>query len=99
MTESHVYLQDTKSSPLLYWSKQQDNYVLNQVEFVDQNNLEAKNPAYGRHKLSRPMRIVGPIQFWRGCVIYRSAPRTGLGPRKNAESVHAKVRTRSTQKC
>ena len=29
-----------------------------------------KNPAYGRHQLSRPMRIVRPIQFWRGCVIY-----------------------------
>ena len=25
-----------------------------------------KNPAYGRHRISRPMRIVGPIQFWRG---------------------------------
>ena len=22
-----------------------------------------KNPAYGRHQLSRPMRIVGPIQI------------------------------------
>ena len=29
-----------------------------------------KNPAYGRHQLSRLMRIVGPIQIWRGCVIY-----------------------------
>ena len=29
-----------------------------------------KNPAYGRHQLSRPMRIVGPIQFWRSCVIF-----------------------------
>ena len=27
-----------------------------------------KNPAYGRKRISRPMRIVGPIQFWRGCV-------------------------------
>ena len=26
------------------------------------NNTQ-KNPAYGRHQLSRPMRIVGPIQF------------------------------------
>ena len=24
---------------------------------------ERKNPAYGRHQLSRPMRIVGPIQI------------------------------------
>ena len=26
--------------------------------------------AYGRHQLSRPMPIVGPIQIWRGCGIY-----------------------------
>jgi hypothetical protein len=62
-------------------------------------NTQKKNPAYGRHQLSRPMRIVGPIKFWRGCVIYRSAPKIGLGPRENADSVHAKVGTRSTQKC
>ena len=29
---------------------------------------KAKSPAYGRQRVSRPMRIVGPIQFWRGCV-------------------------------
>ena len=29
-----------------------------------------KNPAYGRHQISQPMRIIGPIQFWRVCVIY-----------------------------
>ena len=29
-----------------------------------------KNPAYGRHQLCRPMRIVGPIQIWRGCMMY-----------------------------
>ena len=32
--------------------------------------FEYKNPAYGRQRISRPMQIVGPIQFWRGCVIY-----------------------------
>ena len=52
-----------------------------------------KNPAYGRHQPSRPMRIVGPIQFWRGCVIYRSSSKRGLGPRENADSVHAKMMT------
>ena len=49
------------------------------------------------------MRIVGQIQFWRGCkrgggiasnlehLPLFSAPREGgLGPRKNADSVHAK---------
>ena len=29
-----------------------------------------KNPTYGRHQLSQPMRIVGPIHIWRGSVIY-----------------------------
>ena len=27
------------------------------------NNNVKKNPAYGRHQLSRPMRIIGPIQI------------------------------------
>ena len=58
-----------------------------------------KNPAYGRHQLSRLMQIVGQIQFWRGCVIYRSTPKSELGPRKKAELVHAMVGTLSTQKC
>ena len=29
-----------------------------------------KNPAYGRQRISQPIRIVGLIQFWRSCVIY-----------------------------
>ena len=29
-----------------------------------------KNPAYGRQRISQPMRIVGLIQFLRGCMIY-----------------------------
>ena len=29
-----------------------------------------KKPAYGRQRISRPMRIVGPLQSWRGCMIY-----------------------------
>ena len=33
-------------------------------------SVQIKNPAYGRHQVSQPMRIVGPIQIWRGCVIY-----------------------------
>ena len=31
---------------------------------------EEKNPAYGRQRISPPMRMEGPIQFWRICVIY-----------------------------
>ena len=61
--------------------------------------LGKNNPAYGRHQLSRQIWIVGLLKFWRGCVIYRSAPKSGFGPYKNADSVHAKVGTRSTQKC
>ena len=75
------------------------NYILLINTQVAYGKSSRKNPAYGKYQLSRPMRIVGPIQFWRGCVIYRSAPKSGLGPRENADSVHAKVGTRSTQKC
>ena len=35
-----------------------------------ENKCVEKNPAYGRQRIFRPMRIVGPIQFWRGCMIY-----------------------------
>ena len=76
-----------RTGPFLFW------FNFEEIQVV------TKNPAYRRHQLSRPKRIVGPIQFWRGCVIYRSAPKSGLGPRENADSVHAKVGTRSTQKC
>ena len=30
------------------------------------NKLKVKNPAYGRHWISRPMRIIGPIFFFGG---------------------------------
>ena len=29
-----------------------------------QRNVQTKNPAYGRHQLSWPMRIIGPIQIF-----------------------------------
>ena len=32
-------------------------------EQMQHSNEEKKNPAYGRHQLSRPMRIIGPIQI------------------------------------
>ena len=44
MRESHMYLQDIKSSPLTYWPEQEQKYVFYQVEFVDKNNFEAWNP-------------------------------------------------------
>ena len=65
---------------------------------------EKKNPAYGRHQLSRPMRIVGPYNFGEVASFTnphqktdfvhakmrtRSTLRWGLGPCKNADSVHS----------
>ena len=43
-------------------------FFLFKVELVLMSHK--KNPAYGRQRISRPMRIVRPIQFWRGWVIY-----------------------------
>ena len=34
-------------------------------------NYSQKKHACGRQRISWSMRIVGPIQFWRGCVIYQ----------------------------
>ena len=34
------------------------------------HRLIKKNPLYGRQRISQPMRIVGPIQFLRGYMIY-----------------------------
>ena len=41
--------------------------------------IYVKNPAYGRQRISRPMRIVGPIQFPRGCVIYLKKKKKNYG--------------------
>ena len=48
----------------MHHSKIDSIYNIYQREDVE------KNPAYGRQIISRPMRIVGPIQFMRGCMIY-----------------------------
>ena len=37
--------------------------------FGKYSQTNMKNPAYGRQRISRPLRRVGPIQFWRGCMI------------------------------
>ena len=47
-----------------------------------------KNPAYGRHQISRLMRIVGPIQFWRVCVIYLEKKEKKVG-RLTRPRIHA----------
>ena len=47
------------------------NYIY--TTYMGHNDLDeyyAKNPAYGRQRISRLMRIVGPIQFCKSCVIY-----------------------------
>ena len=40
------------------------------IFILHNKHLIKKNPACGRQRISPPMRIVGPIQFWRGCVIF-----------------------------
>ena len=47
-----------------------DGSHLKSQEYLDKIYVWFKNPAYGRHQLSRLMWIVGPIQIWRGSVIY-----------------------------
>ena len=37
---------------------------------VVRHKIFLKFPVYWRHLLSQPMRLVGPIQIWRGCIIY-----------------------------
>ena len=57
--------------------------------------LLVKNPAYGRHQISRPMRIVGPIQVWRVCVIYLEEKKiNGLIDVSKRPRVHAYTRPR-----
>ena len=54
-----------------------------------------KTPAYGRHRISRPMRIVGPIQFWRVCMIYleKKEEETKWGGWRIHASMHTRVHT------
>ena len=40
--------------------------------------VKPKNPAYGRHRISRPMQIVGPIQFWGRWMLCTHPPFLGL---------------------
>ena len=63
MTEiSHV---PTRYSiqPLTYWPEQQQKYVVHQVEFVDNNNLEAQNPRRDTSipSVSAGLRVAGCI--------------------------------------
>ena len=45
---------------------------MNQILYNNYNTIKRnnENPKYGRQRISRPMRIAGPILFWVGCVIY-----------------------------
>ena len=52
------------------WNLSTSTKPLKKFHFRSHGNIWLKNPAYGRHRISRPMRIVGPIKFWRVCVIY-----------------------------
>ena len=46
------------------------SYTCTLVHLFRNVMVNKKNSAYGRQRISRPMQIVGSIQFWRGCVIY-----------------------------
>ena len=50
-----------------------------------------KNLAYGRHQLSRPMRIVGPIQICRGCLIYLFKKKWYRGGGRGAKKTGKKI--------
>ena len=64
-----IDITQTQAFHNIVWRHFLTNYL--PTFFINWNfNVESKNPAYGRQRISRPMRIVGPIQFWRGCVIY-----------------------------
>ena len=47
-------------------SRQEPERKKNNIRGQEILELVKKNPAYGRQRISRPMRIVGPLQFWRG---------------------------------
>ena len=53
-----------------------------------------KYPAYGRHRISQPMRIVGPLQISRVCVIYLEKKEKKKMGRLTRPSVHASKRPR-----
>ena len=60
-----LYMKATK----LQWNMTFSSGRLYHSSFQIKTLLMNKNHAYGRQRISRPMRIVGPIQFWKGCVI------------------------------
>ena len=69
----HTRTQTDKSTYRLNWPRgwfSENSFSHNINSIAIKLRFSKKNPAYGRHQLSRPMRIIGPIQIWRGCVIY-----------------------------
>ena len=56
------------------------------------NSYHKKNQAYGKQRISQPMQIVGPIQFWRGCVIYqREEEKIYIYPQKSLKQISSKI--------
>ena len=62
--------------------------------YINLKKSRRKNPAYGRHRISRPMRIVGPIQFWRVCVICLEEEKNGAVDASTRPRVYAYTRPR-----
>ena len=55
---------------VLFISNMHAGFFLYKTGLVIIGWMLEKNPAYGRHQLSRPMRIVEPIQIWRSWVFF-----------------------------
>ena len=103
--EEKIHARKTNLEETVQKLKKEHNDVLMEIERIEEDKSKIgprqrqlkesckKNPAYGRHRISRPMWIVGPIQFWRVCVIYleKRRKKTGLLTRPR---VHAYTRPR-----
>ena len=57
-------------------------------------NNQTKNPAYGRQRISQPMRIGGLIQFLKGCMIYLKKKKFKGAIDVSISRVHASTPTR-----
>ena len=55
------------------WSKNLKKEQLKNIYVLQKKYIagkKKKSPTYGRHQPSRLMRMVGPMQIWRGCEIF-----------------------------
>ena len=75
MYHHHILQQDKTETIRQIYEKQKTDYtkgdwfqlLIKDFEFIEEtmDEEQIKNPAYGRQRISRPMRIVGPAQWGR----------------------------------